>query len=631
MRLIILIALFPFAALHAQDYNVNLIPDSLKVNANAVMRFEELKIKIKSPGSAIVKHKYAITILNEAGEKHASYVNSYDKLQSLYDISGHLYDAGGKEIKSAKKKDIADIGYNDPISIITDNRIREHDFYHKIFPYTIEYEDEEELKGIFFLPEWRPVTGEKYAVQQSRFIVEFPLDYKLRIKQFNYAGQPVISTTGTTIYTWQVTNIKALEFEEFQPPVSELTTCVFVAPSVFEIEGYTGNMESWKQLGSFIAKLNEGRDVLPDNIKQEIHQLTDGIKDKEEKVNILYNYLQKNTHYISIQLGLGGWQTFDATYVAKKGYGDCKALSNYMTSILKEAGINANYVLVKAGEGQKGLWEDFPAPYFNHAIMCVPSDKDTLWLECTSQTESPGFMGSFTGDRKALMITKDGGVVVKTPSYKAADNLQVRKVDAVLDDQGNIVADVHTRSTGIQQELQHSLIHDATQEQRTKYLNEALNLPTYTVEKSEYKETKGKIPVINEYLKVKAPDYANITGKRLFIRPNLFNKSTTKLNIDKPRKFNIEYTNAFKDVDTVAIILPEGYSLEALPSDLNLTNKFGSYSISFVVKGNTINLLRVYERHEAVYPSTDYLELAKFYDEMFKADRSKIVFVKKEG
>ena len=70
--------------------------------------------------------------------------------------------------------------------------------------------------------------------------------------------------------------------------------------------------------------------MLPEDIKKKVHELTDHLKDPREKINVLYDFLQKNTHYISIQLGIGGWQPFPADYVAAKRYGDCKALSNYM-------------------------------------------------------------------------------------------------------------------------------------------------------------------------------------------------------------------------------------------------------------------------------------------------------------
>ncbi|TKK71951.1 DUF3857 domain-containing protein [Ilyomonas limi] len=629
--LLLLMALGCLNILKAQDYNVALIPDSLKANADVVKRTEELHVIIKDEGKAIIKHKYAITVFNESGDEYAMYANSYRKMESLYDIDGNLYDAAGKRLKSVKKKDIADVS-GDEESLVSDSRTKYHNFYCRSYPYTVEYEDEQELNGIFFLPYWWPQIDEKYAVQQSRYIVEAPANYVLNFKQFNYPTKPDITKTEKNVtYTWQINNQKAIISEYFQPSWQDVTTAVYIAPKSFTVGGYTGDMSTWQNLGKFILSLNQGRDQLPDGVKQDIHRIADTAKTVEQKVNLLYQYLQNNTRYISIQLGIGSWQPFDANYVATKKYGDCKALSNYMHSILKEAGVPSNYVLITAGKGRKGLWEDFPSPYFNHAVLCVPNGKDTIWLECTSQTKAAGFMGSFTGNRKALLIASDGGHVVNTPVYKSTDNLQLRKVYATIDDNGDLDAAILTTFSGEQEEPLHSLMYSTNKELREEILNNAINLPTYKVEKNDYSEVKGRIPVIHEDLHITSPNYASITGKRLFIKPNLFNKTGTKLSKDSARVYDIAISSSYMDVDTVIIQIPAGYTVEAMPKDVALESKFGKYSINFKVADSAITMLRTNEVSAVMLPASEYEALVNYYDAMYKADRSQIVFVKKDN
>ena len=630
--LLLFMAIAGICTANAQSYNVSLIPDSLLTKANAVKRFEETRVVIKSTSKAVVYHKYAVTILNEAGAAHASYSNSYDKLQSLESISGKLYDGNGKELKSVKKKDIADYSSNDDISLMTDSRYKVHNFYFTQYPYTVEYEDEQVYDGIFFLPYWDPVESTKYSVQESRFIVEVPKDFTIRFKEI--ALQEKLSQTlaaNKTTYAWQVKNLTAYHSESYQPRWKEIMPSVYLAPTKFEIEDYKGDMTTWLDLGKFINALNSNKQQLPANVKQDVHKLTDGLTTTTEKVNALYNYMQKNTRYISVQLGIGSWQPFDANYVAGKKYGDCKALSNYMVSLLKEANVPAKYVLVKAGDGEKGLWEDFPSPYFNHAIMCVPQAKDTIWLECTSQTASAGYMGDFTGGRKVLLIDDDGGHVVTTPVYKATDNLQLRNVNAVIDEKGDLKVDIHTRFTGIQQENAHGLLHGATSKQKEEYLNRSISLPTYSVQKFDYAETKGAIPVIDETLSLTCPNYASISGKRLFVQPNFFNRSGNKLSNEEKRKYDIEFVTPYIDVDTINISLPNGYTVESTPKAVDLQNAYGSYSISFKVSNNSIIVLRRNQRNSGRFPAAEYEKVAAYFNEIYKADRSRIVLIKKEG
>ena len=605
----------------SQQYAANLIPDSLKQNANAVMRFEELNVKIKDIDKAIVKHKYAITILNETGDKYATYFNHYDKLISLSDINANLFDANGIKIKSAKRKEIYDV---------TDNRVKAFSFHHKVYPYTIEFEDEQTYDGIYYLPTWSPVRDDKFAVQESNLFVETPIDYGLRYKQLNVAKEPIISNEKKIKYSWNIQNYKAVEEEVFMPNWSDVTPTVFIAPTKFAIEGYKGEMQDWKGFGNFSLSLNEKRNELPDVIKQKVHQLTDNLNSNEEKVNVLYDYLQKNTRYISIQLGIGGWQPLPASFVAEKKYGDCKALSNFMVSLLKEANIKSFFTIINSGKFEtQGLDINFPMVKFNHIITCVPMDKDTLWLECTSQTASPGYMGTFTGNRKAIAVTDSGGVVVSTPKFIANQNKEVRIINAIIDDKGNLNMTSSCILSGIKQEFANSLLHDATEEQRVKYLNKYLKLPTYTINNYDYKETKGRTPVIVETLDITASSYASISGKRMFIVPNLLNKQN-KLNNDKQRLFDIVYRTAFIDIDSIDIKIPSGYIIEMIPKNVDISNKFGKYKINYTFFNGNIKTYRYYEQNTNKFPPSDYPELLKFYDEMHKADRAKMVLVKQE-
>lgn len=74
----------------AQQYNVNSIPDSLKTNADAVLRNDYMELKIYSPREATVYTDRVVTILNEDGLRYAHYFNTYDKFQKINKVVAHL-------------------------------------------------------------------------------------------------------------------------------------------------------------------------------------------------------------------------------------------------------------------------------------------------------------------------------------------------------------------------------------------------------------------------------------------------------------------------------------------------------------------------------------------------------------
>ena len=615
------------------DYAVSKIPAALLKNAHAVKRMETLRFEVINTGEAVLRKKYAITVLDENGDRFAAFVEYYDKLHELKNIEGVLYDAEGRELKRLKNKQILDLSGSDDNALADDNRRKAHHFYYKVYPYTVEYEVDMRYNGTLFFPVWLPREDEYFAVEQSSFSVTAPASYKVRHKAINFQKAPVESEgeKGRKVLTWEVTGLNAIIDEYASPDWFEMNPMVFTGPTEFEIEKYTGTMNNWEEFGRFVYSLKMGRDQLPANVKQTVKDLTAGVTDKRAIVSKLYEYLQKNTRYISIQLGIGGWQPFDANYVATKAYGDCKALTNYMYSLLKEAGIPSHYTLIKAGRGRGNIIADFPSQQFNHVILCVPLGKDSIWLECTSQTVPAGYLGTFTSDRYALLVTDEGGKLVRTPKYALNDNLQIRNIKAVLEPDATLRVNASTTYTGIQQESFHNLINDLSKDKVKEVLHESLDFGTYDIASFDYKETRAALPVVEEKLDIAVANYATITGKRLFIVPNIMTRTGRKLAPDSTRQYDIVLLTEYRDVDTVEISIPAGFSPEAMPKDVSLKTKFGKFECSTRLQGDKLYYYRTIEHFSGRYPAADYPELVKFYETMYKADRSKVVLVKKEG
>lgn len=612
-------------------YPVAAIPATLLTNADAVLRMENLEYELKGRDEAVFRNHYAITILNANGDKWGQLVEDYDKLKEISSIDGYLYDAEGRQLRKLKNKDIQDVSGVDDNNLMDDNRLKRFSFFHKVYPHTVEFDVVVRYKNTLFFPAWVPQGGERLAVEQSSMVFNYPADYTVRYKAFNYAGDPVITQEkDRKIMTWKVNGLNAVIRETLSPEWSSMTTMVLFAPSDFEIENYKGNMSSWKEFGRFVYSLTQGRDQLPDAVKQKVHQLTDALTDPYEKIRVLYEYLQKNTRYISIQLGIGGWRPFDAAYVAGKGYGDCKALTNYMYSLLKEAGILSYYTVIKAGRGAREVVADFPSQQFNHVILAVPVKKDTVWLECTSQTLPAGYLGDFTCDRYALMVTPDGGALVRTPYYGLKENTQIRQIAAVIDEEGTLTAKVATRYAAIQQDRLHMIVNNLSKDKVKEILHEELDFPTYDVLSFNYQENKSGLPSIEETLDLYVSNYASVTGKRLFVNPNVMTRNGRKLNADEARKYPVELGFAYTDIDTVSIEIPAGYEPEALPQPQELKTKFGTYSSAAKLEGNKIRYYRAIHHNDGKFPATDYKGLAAFYAAIYKADRNRIVLVKKE-
>lgn len=606
--------------------NASLIPENLLENADAVVRSQEITFEVSAPDEAIFKEKCVVTLLNNKSS-HNELRLFYDSFNKIGRIRGSLYDAAGNFIRNAEKKEIEDRSAINGFSIYEDNRVRILDVNHDRYPYTVMFEYEIKYRDLLGYDDW-DIQQFNTAVETASLAVTLPSDIKLHHKSLNIELEPVVTTDkGKTRFEWKVENLPAVKQEPYAPSAYEILPQLLLSPSVFKADGYTGSMASWKDFGQFQYELARGRDELSPALKAKVHELTAEAKNDAEKIAVLYRYLQENTRYVSIQLGIGGWQPFDAQYVEKNKYGDCKALSNFMKALLKEAGISSCPAIVYAGDSFYDISEDFATSAFNHVILYIPSEE--AWLECTSDDFPPNYLGNFTAGRKVLLVTEQGGKIASTPALSSAANTADNYTEIVVTQEGKAAIAMRSHLSGALHEWYRYMANNLPPEELNKKIQEQNPLPQSYFTQIQVQPLK-ETPVVRIEYAMEVPQFGSKAGKRLFLPLNPVNAFRDVPPANDKRIYPVEVRNGYVEQDTIVLHLPEGYSIESIPAEnTTLTTAFGAYSSQIIRQEKTIRLIRRLEMNPIRLPAERYSEWRNFCRDVAKADAMKVVLVQK--
>ncbi len=603
----------------------------MKKGMYAVIRHKEVRLDIQSKSSSSYYVKQAITLLSAKAKSYATVGVGYDKLRTIKVLKAVVYDAFGKEIKKLKQSDIKDESEYDGFSLLSDNRSKSADLSQATYPYTVEFEYEVQFKYLYSAPDFFLYRDDEVSIQHQTYTITYPNELRPRYKLLKIEKPSTEKLAdGREQLKWKFDSIVPQKFERYSDDFEKLVPNICVSPVEFEFGGYAGRMDTWKDFGVWQAKLNEGRGILPEETKQKVKELTKGAKSDEDKVRLLYEYLQNKTRYVSIQLGIGGLQPFEAKTVDETGYGDCKALSNYMVALLHEVNIKGYYTTIKAGENESAVDPAFPSDQANHVIVAVPNKKDTLWLECTSQTNPFGWMGKFTDDRYAMMVTEQGGFLVKTPSHPAEINIQSREAEVHLDATGNAKAKVKTKYQGLQYENEGlNFVVNKQYDDQKKWIQNTTQIPSFDVEKFSMKDSKDKIPSAAVEVQLVLNRLATVSGKRIFLTPNLMNRSTYIPEKLEKRNMTIVLRTPYVDHDRINYHLPEEIYPEFIPEPIVIKSRFGEYESSFKIDQGSLIYIRKIKMNKGEFPPESYNELIEFYKNINKADHVKMVFMNK--
>ena len=114
----------------------------------------------------------------------------------------------------------------------------------------------------------------------------------------------------------------------------------------------------------------------------------------------------------------------------------------------------------------------------------------------------------------------------------------------------------------------------------------------------------------------------------MFIKLNVFNENLY-VPKNEERKIPFELKHEFIDSDTLVFEIPEGYNIESMPHAISLQTKFGTYSSTTTQNGSLITHIRTVTAEKGTFPAEDYLAFYEYKKQFEKADKAKLVLVKK--
>ncbi len=610
----------------AQDYGISQIPENLLPGANAIIRESSDDYILKSVSDMQINKTEVVTILNTAGDRFSTVLIPYNPTTKVSNIKVAVMDAFGKVYKTFSKKDFSDYTNNPSSGLYVDDRILVLKFIPTKYPYTIKASYETNTSNTVYLNYFKPFSSYGIAVQSSSFSIlnNSGINIRTKINDKPLAKVKFTENGNSSSYTYE--NIPALSEESLAPSLDYLIPKVEFSPETFTLEGKQGNMKNWNTFGKwYYDQLITPASTISPEISAEIAALNLS-GNTSEKVKTIYQYMQNKTRYVLIAMGIGGWQPMPASEVSKKGYGDCKALTNYMRTLLAAAGIPSYYAVIYDDESVISFDKDFPKLSGNHVILMVPTEKDPIWLENTSQRIAFNHLSYSSHNRNVLAVKEDGIEIIDTPVYKPEESKEKLIAKIKIGEDGSISSDANFEFSGGQYDSNLRLFGLKNDEMIDALKNRHYNLKIDQLAIQNLKNDKDDAKIKYD-LNLKANSFSKKIGNDLFFPVMPYYPAVTFSGNDE-RKLPFETAFPFQDDYEIEFIIPEGYQFSEIPESSTLNTEFGSYTIDFKLKDNKLFVHRILTIKKGLYPKEKFKDYIAFRKKTASNDNTKVLISK---
>jgi len=599
---------------------------------DAVLLLAEDTFTVQGNGKMKRIERRVYKILRPDGRAYGTIYANFDAETKINSIHGWCIPAQGKdyEVKDKEAIETALFGVTDGI-LMSDLKTKVLTIPAADPGNIVGYEMEQEVHPYVMQDVWR-FQRVGVPVREAHYSLQLPAGWEHKEVWLNHA-EAAPASSGSNQWQWSLTSIPAVKLENNMPPLSGVAGRMVV--SLFPPSGTgTKGFESWNDMARWEDGLDRGRRDASPEIKQKVTALTSSAPTTLAKMQTLARFVQTDIRYVAIELGIGGLQPHPAAEIFNHHYGDCKDKAILLGSMLHEVGVESFPISINTTRG--GAAPDRPPTeeWFNHEILAIRLPDDVKDPSLLAVVEHPKIgrilvfdptdewtpFGRLRGELQAnygLIVTGDGGELVKLPQLSAALNGVVRTAKLALSPSGTLSGDFVEQRNGDYGTQQRASLKSVSKDvDRIKFLESLIShsLPSFQITKASLLNLNQPDQPFGYQYSLVAQNYAKTAGNLLLVRPRVVGINTSDLlETKEQRRYPVEFDGPWKNSDSIEIAIPAGYEVDDLPPPVNADYGFASYHSKTEVSGNTLKYTRTFEVKELSVPVNKVEELKKLY------------------
>ncbi len=440
------------------------------------------------------------------------------------------------------------------------------------------------------------------------------------------------SRKGKTTLTFEAHNVPPVNYYGDAPPSSYFLTHVIFY--IQKAKTAQGTMEPYlgttKELAKhYYSNIADVEVAGGNEVKTVTDSLIKGLKTPVEKAKAIYKFVQQSVRYIAFEEGMGGFIPRNPELVCSRRYGDCKDKSALLVSMLRYAGLKAEFTWI----GSRQLpyrYSEVPLPITDdHMICALELDGKTIFLDATDSYIAFETPASHIQGKEAFIVSSPDQYKIITvptadPGYSLFDDTTYLRIENKM-----LKGKIRIHTTGYEtNDLMHRL------ESRTgKAREEFLQAYCYRGNnKVSVKNIRVDIDTVANHALITAdfelPDYAKFLGSEVYINMNLL-KLYTGQEIDFPkRKIPIEYDFKSTMRHVVVLELTDGYKVSEQPTLKDFKNEVWGVQLSSKQQDGKLYYTRQFVNNNLYLQPDAFEKWNKVLENLFPVYKQSVVISK---